>query len=117
MIRLNNMLDSGIDFRVSECKSDLIEFERKLTSAKAEFGKPFASAELIKEKRAPLKELDDELNLDANKEAEYEHNEEPDVPAPEKSRSLSDILSDAQRRSEEQAALHQGEYSRPELQY
>lgn len=112
MVRLNNMLDNGISTRVDGCKAEIEELERTLESAKSEFGKPFASAGIIEEKRRRLKVLEDELNLDAQKTETHNIAIEEDTATvyPETKRSLSEIVSDAQQRSVSQGNYNPGPY-------
>lgn len=102
MIRFNNVLDNGIQRNVESCKKELAQLERDLQSAKTEFAKPFPYAELIRQKRERLRELEFELSLDKTEAEKPVEGHDEKAPETERADSLADRIAAAERRSAEQ---------------
>ena len=100
MVRLNNILDNGIQKSIAECKKELARLDRDLASAQAEYGKPSPNAEILKAKRARLSQLERELNLDNLEKAKAVEAADTAAPEVHQHPSLADRITDAQRRSE-----------------
>ena len=101
-IRFNNVLDNGIQRNVESCKKELVQLERDLQSAKTEFAKPFPNAELIRQKRERLRELEFELSLDKTQAEKPVEGHDEKAPETERADSLADRIAAAERRSAEQ---------------
>ena len=118
MIRINNILDTGIPKNIQQCEKELASLQADLQSTKEAYGKPFHGADILKEKQERLRQLERELNLDSMDVAKIV--QETDVPAPEApcTSSLEDRILAAQRRSDAQLAGRQTgrQASEPQIQ-
>ena len=110
MTRLNNVLDDTIPDKYKTCKRDLVKLQSQLESAKREYGSPFPSADILREKSARLKELEEELNLDILQAQNHEevHDSQIEQPAEKAvsptptTRSLNDMIASASERQAQQ---------------
>ena len=61
--RIDNMID-GIDGKLKEMRSELVDIEKQMETAGAEMNVPFAKEAELKEKEARLKKLNILINMD-----------------------------------------------------
>lgn len=108
MQRLDHFLDKSLPQRLADNQASLEHLERRLAEAKQEIGKPFLYENDLREKVTRMAQLDEQLNLDANKNNLSNEMPKEDLETPSQTNvqpiSFEDRIQSAVKRASDQLA-------------